>query len=124
MSILSAKRSDSSCGERGRSQESQEIYGLIAGIAAFTTWGLIPIYWKLLVKVPASEIIAHRFVWTSLFLVGLLAWQCRWREVKTVVRSRRATLYCLAAGMAVATNWFFFIYAVNIGGGIETSLGY
>jgi chloramphenicol-sensitive protein RarD len=104
--------------------QSHETSALIAGIAAFTTWGLIPIYWKLLVKVPASEIIAHRFVWTSLFLVGLLSWQYRWPEVKTVVRSRRATLYCLAAGMAVATNWFFFIYAVNIGRVIETSLGY
>lgn len=109
---------------RKHSGRSHETSALIAGIAAFTTWGLIPIYWKLLVKVPASEIIAHRFVWTSLFLVGLLSWQHRWPEVKAVVRSRRATLYCLAAGIAVATNWFFFIYAVNIGRVIETSLGY
>jgi len=109
---------------RQRSGQSHETSALIAGIAAFTTWGLIPVYWKLLVKVPASEIIAHRFVWTSLFLVGLLSWQHRWPEVKAVVRSRRATLYCLAAGIAVATNWFFFIYAVNIGRVIETSLGY
>jgi chloramphenicol-sensitive protein RarD len=106
------------------SGQSHETSALIAGIAAFTTWGLIPVYWKLLIKVPASEIIAHRFVWTSLFLVGLLSWQHRWPEVKAVVRSRRATLYCLAAGIAVATNWFFFIYAVNIGRVIETSLGY
>ena len=109
---------------RKHSGQSHETSALIAGIAAFTTWGLIPVYWKLLVKVPASEIIAHRFVWTSLFLVGLLSWQHRWPEVKAVVRSRRATLYCLAAGIAVATNWFFFIYAVNIGRVIETSLGY
>ena len=109
---------------RKDSGQSHETSALIAGIAAFTTWGLIPVYWKLLVKVPASEIIAHRFVWTSLFLVGLLSWQHRWPEVKAVVRSRRATLYCLAAGIAVATNWFFFIYAVNIGRVIETSLGY
>ena len=109
---------------REHSGQSHETSALIAGIAAFTTWGLIPVYWKLLVKVPASEIIAHRFVWTSLFLVGLLSWQHRWPEVKAVVRSRRATLYCLAAGIAVATNWFFFIYAVNIGRVIETSLGY
>ena len=109
---------------REHSGQSHETSALIAGIAAFTTWGLIPVYWKLLIKVPASEIIAHRFVWTSLFLVGLLSWQHRWPEVKAVVRSRRATLYCLAAGIAVATNWFFFIYAVNIGRVIETSLGY
>ncbi|MDQ2823823.1 MAG: EamA family transporter RarD [Verrucomicrobiota bacterium] len=104
--------------------KSHETSALIAGIAAFSTWGLIPVYWKLLNRVSAPEILAHRFVWTSLFLIGLLTWQGRWPEVKAVVRSRRATLFCLAAGLAVATNWFFFIFAVNIGRVIETSLGY
>src|SRR5436309_12697894 len=98
--------------------------GLIAGIAAFGLWGVIPVYWKLLKTVPATEILAHRFVWTSLFLIGLLSWQRRWPEVKVVVSSRRATLFCLAAGVAVATNWFFFIFAAVIGRVIETSLGY
>jgi chloramphenicol-sensitive protein RarD len=97
---------------------------LIAGIAAFTTWGLIPVYWKLLKDVRASEILAHRFVWTGLFLVAVLSWQNRWPEVKTVARSRRAAFYCLSSGSAIALNWFFFIYAVNIGRIIETSLGY
>jgi len=124
MSISPQDESVQTADLRKHSGQSHETSALIAGIAAFTTWGLIPVYWKLLIKVPASEIIAHRFVWTSLFLVGLLSWQHRWPEVKTVVRSRRATLYCLAAGVAVATNWFFFIYAVNIGRVIETSLGY
>jgi len=124
MSISPQDESVQTADLRKHSGQSHETSALIAGIAAFTTWGLIPVYWKLLVKVPASEIIAHRFVWTSLFLVGLLSWQHRWPEVKAVVRSRRATLYCLAAGIAVATNWFFFIYAVNIGRVIETSLGY
>jgi chloramphenicol-sensitive protein RarD len=104
--------------------KSRETSALIAGIAAFSTWGLIPVYWKLLKDVPASEILAHRFLWTSLFLIGLLSWQRRWPEVKEVVSSRRATLFCLGAGLSVATNWFFFIYAVNIGRVIETSLGY
>ena len=103
---------------------SHETSALIAGIAAFTTWGVIPIYWKLLTKVTASEILAHRFVWTSLFLIGLLTWQQRWSEVKSALSSRRATLYCLSSGLAVATNWLFFIWAVNIGRVIETSLGY
>jgi chloramphenicol-sensitive protein RarD len=109
---------------RKESGKSHETSALIAGIAAFGTWGLIPVYWKLLIKVPASEILAHRFVWTSLFLVGLLSWQHRWPEVRAVVSSRRATLYCLSSGLSIAINWFFFIYAVNIGRVIETSLGY
>ena len=97
---------------------------LIAGIAAFTTWGLIPVYWKLLRRIPASQILAHRFVWTSVFLIALLTWQRRWPEVKSTLQSRRTTLFCLSSGTAIALNWFFFIYAVNIGHVIETSLGY
>jgi chloramphenicol-sensitive protein RarD len=105
-------------------QRSRESSALIAGIAAFATWGLIPVYWKLLGRVSAPEILAHRFVWTSLFLLALLTWNRRWPEVKSAITSRRATLYCLSSGLAIAGNWLFFIYAVNIGRVIETSLGY
>jgi chloramphenicol-sensitive protein RarD len=104
--------------------DSHQTSALIAGIACFATWGLIPGYWKLLQAVSPPEILAHRFVWTSLFLIGLLSWQRRWPEVKAVINSRRAALFCLAAGVAVATNWFFFIFAVSIGRILETSLGY
>ena len=124
MSILSAKRSDSSCGERERSEESHETSGLIAAIAAFTTWGLIPIYWKLLAAVPATEILAHRFVWTTIFLLIVLSWQRRWPELIANVRSRRARIYCLTGGLAIASNWFLFIYAVNTDRVVESSLGY
>lgn len=98
--------------------------GFIAGIAAFGTWGLIPVYWKLLSNLPAIEILAHRFVWTTGFLVGLLSWQQRWPEVREAVRSRRALFCCLASGIAISVNWFCFIWAVNVGRVIETSLGY
>ena len=104
--------------------KSRETSALIAGVAAFMTWGLIPGYWKLLKTVSPPEILAHRFVWTSLFLIAVLSWQRRWPEVKDVIRSRRAALYCLAAGLAVAINWFFFIFAVLINRVLETSLGY
>jgi len=124
MSILSAKRSDSSCGERERSEKSHETSGLIAAIAAFTTWGLIPIYWKLLAAVPATEILAHRFVWTTIFLLIVLSWQRRWPELIANVRSPRARIYCLTGGLAIASNWFLFIYAVNTDRVVESSLGY
>jgi chloramphenicol-sensitive protein RarD len=103
---------------------SEERSGLIAGFAAFITWGLVPVYWKLLKAVPASEILAHRFVWTSVFLTLLLSWQRRWPEVREAARSRRAMLYCLTSGTFIAINWFVFIWAVNAGHIIETSLGY
>jgi len=52
---------------RKASNKSHETSALIAGIAAFTTWGLVPIYWKLLKAVPATEILAHRFVYRNGF---------------------------------------------------------
>src|SRR6266850_4700573 len=102
----------------------EERSALIAGFAAFATWGLIPVYWKLLKTVPAAEIIAHRFIWTTLFLVVLLTWQQRWPEVREATRSRRTLLYCIASGLAVSINWLVFIWAVNVGRVVETSLGY
>lgn len=97
---------------------------LIAGFAAFTVWGLVPVYWKMLKAVPAAEILAHRFVWTTIFLVAWLTWQRRWPEVRENIRSRRALVYCLTSGIAISINWLLFIWAVNVGRILETSLGY
>ena len=102
----------------------EERSALIAGFAAFGLWGLIPVYWKLLKSVPALEIIAHRFVWTTLFLIILLSWQRRWPEVRQAASSRTTLLYCIASGLAVSLNWLVFIWAVNINHVVETSLGY
>ena len=98
--------------------------GLVAGIAAFVTWGIVPVYWKLFGFIPAGEILAHRFVWTCVFMVLLLSWQARWSEVFANLRSRRTALFCAASGIAIAINWFVFIWAVNAGRVLETSLGY
>lgn len=102
----------------------EERSALIAGFAAFGTWGLIPIYWKLLKSVSAPEILAHRCVWTTFFLVLLLTWQGRWPELREAARSRRTLLYCFASGLALSINWLFFIWAVNVDRVVETSLGY
>ena len=98
--------------------------GLVAGIAAFVAWGLVPVYWKLLRYIPAGEILAHRFVWTCAFMVLLLSWQTRWPEVMANLRSRRTAFFCAASGVAISINWFTFIWAVNAGHVLETSLGY
>src|SRR5438094_8002530 len=109
---------------RSSSTDPQHISAFIAGVAAFATWGLVPIYWKLLREIPALEILAHRFVWTIVFLGVLLSWQRRWPEVIGNVRSRRSALFCFGSGVMVGLNWLLFIWAVNIGDVLETSLGY
>jgi len=97
---------------------------ILAGVCAFITWGLIPGYWKLMREVPATEILAHRYVWTFVFLAGLLMWQRRWGEVGANARSPRALGFCVLSGCTISINWFLFIWAVNVGRIIETSLGY
>src|SRR2546423_630386 len=109
---------------RSGESDPQHTSAFIAGVASFATWGLVPIYWKLLTKVPALEILAHRFIWTIVFLGILLRWQARWREVIGNLRSRRSALFCLGSGIMVGLNWLLFIWAVNIGHVLETSLGY
>src|SRR3989440_530498 len=104
--------------------DPQHTSAFIAAVASFATWGLVPIYWKLLTKVPALEILAHRFVWTIVFLGILLGWQKRWREVIGNLRSRHSALFCFGSGVMVGLNWLLFIWAVNIGHVLETSLGY
>ncbi len=105
-------------------RDDRSAAALVAGIAAFVTWGVVPIYWKLLRAVPATEILAHRFVWTIVFLAALLTWQHRWREVLGHFRAARPAFYCLASGIAIGSNWLLFIWAVNVGRVLETSLGY
>jgi chloramphenicol-sensitive protein RarD len=107
-----------------RNPKRHQVSAVLAGIAAFVTWGLIPGYWKLLKRIPAMEILAHRYVWTSAFLVLLLTWQRRWHEIRATTQSHRTVAYCLASGCVISINWFLFIWAVNKGRIIETSLGY
>jgi chloramphenicol-sensitive protein RarD len=103
-------------------QSGHSAEALLAGVAAFVTWGLVPVYWKLLVGIPAPDILAHRFVWTIVFLGALLTWQRRWPEVTAT--TARSALFCLGSGIMVGTNWLIFIWAVNVGHVLETSLGY
>jgi chloramphenicol-sensitive protein RarD len=107
-----------------RAHSPHEKTALIAAVATFATWGLVPAYWKLLGAIPSLEILGHRFFWTWVFMLVLLGWQGRWREVSGTLRSRRIVAFCIAGAFAIGTNWFFFIWAVNAGHVLETSLGY
>jgi chloramphenicol-sensitive protein RarD len=98
--------------------------GIAYAFAAYFAWGFFPAYWKLLSTVPALEIIAHRVVWSFLFVAGLLTVSRRWPEFLAVLRSRRTLGALLASTALISSNWFLFIWAVNSGHVTQASLGY
>ncbi|MBM7066879.1 EamA family transporter RarD [Actibacterium sp. 188UL27-1] len=98
------------------------VQGLLAMVGACLIWGLSPLYYKLLDHVPATEVLAHRTLWSGVFFAAVLLIQRRLREVPNLLR-HGAGLIVLAAVM-ISVNWFLFIWSVQVGRTIEASLGY
>jgi len=98
--------------------------GIWFATACYAIWGVFPLYFRLLAPVPAIDILAHRIIWSLGFLVILLTLRQEWRWLGLALRSRRTLgLYALA-GVVLAANWYTYIWAVNAGFVIESSLGY
>lgn len=98
--------------------------GLVNAIIAYIMWGVLPLYWKLFNDVPAGEILSHRVVWSFVFMGILVTIQRRWGDMKRIATSRSQLLSLAASGLLIAVNWLIFIWAVNNGHVVETSLGY
>lgn len=96
--------------------------GLAFGLAAYVMWGLFPIYWPWLEPGGALEILAHRVVWSLVFVVLLLV--VTRRGLRDLPRDRRGLGLLSVAAALIGVNWGVFIWAVNHGHVIESSLGY
>ena len=102
--------------------------GFWIGAAAYTIWGLFPIYWKQLESIPATQVIAHRIAWSFVVLLPVLA-VTTWRRARAAgsfggyAGSATVTIYAIAA-LLIGVNWFTYVWAVNHGFVVETSLGY
>jgi len=97
--------------------------GLLAAVACFGAWGLVPIYWKQIPYVSADEMVTHRVIWTLAFLAIVLGVRRSWPEVRAQW-SLRTLGWAALAGITVSFNWWLFLWAVNHGRIIDTSLGY
>ncbi len=98
--------------------------GIWYAVAAYVLWGLLPIYWKLLQVVPSLQILMHRMVWSLVFLLIILTFQRNWGWLNRLWSEKRTLgLYTLAA-FVLSLNWGIYIWAVNAGFIVETSLGY
>ncbi len=98
--------------------------GLGAGLFCFVFWGFAPIYFKLLQHVPALDIIAHRIIWAALTLLLFLAIRERRQLFQALKVSSKQLLVLFISGSLVISNWLVFVWAVNDGQILATSLGY
>jgi chloramphenicol-sensitive protein RarD len=98
--------------------------GVLSGLGAYSLWGLFPLYFPLLEPASGLEIVAHRVLWSLLFVGLLIVALRRWSHVRAAVTDRRTLLVLAGAAILITTNWLVFVYGVNSGHVVETSLGY
>ena len=98
--------------------------GTLAALAAYTLWGILPIYWKPVERAPAAEILSHRAVWALVVVVILLSVQRQWGWVGRIARKPAILLPFVATTLLLAVNWLIYLWANNNGHIVEVSLGY
>ena len=98
--------------------------GIIYAASAYVLWGLLPLYWKALQDVPAGQILAHRIAWSLVFVGLILTARHNWGWLRGAVRQPRIVLTFVLSGILLGINWFTYIWSVNAGFIVETSLGY
>jgi chloramphenicol-sensitive protein RarD len=96
---------------------------LMAG-GSFLLWGLLPLYWKQLQAVPATELLCHRMVWSLFFLLAMLAAQGTLRGLAAALAMPRLAALNILASLLLAANLFIYVWGVNHDRVIEISLGY
>ncbi|MGM0559981.1 MAG: EamA family transporter RarD [Pseudomonadota bacterium] len=107
-----------------QNERKQATVGVLYGLAAFSFWGLGPIYFKAVGHVGTLEVMAHRVVWCVLLLALLVTLVRSWPRILSALHDRRTLLLLAASTILITINWTTFIYGVNAGRVLETSLGY
>jgi chloramphenicol-sensitive protein RarD len=107
-----------------RPRLSEAATGVLLGAGAYLTWGFLPIYMKAVGAVTAPEILANRILWSLLLLAAMIAVTRRWAPVAALLRAPRTLAVLALTGTLLAGNWLTYIWAVNAGFVLQTSLGY
>ncbi|MDU0355023.1 EamA family transporter RarD [Paraglaciecola aquimarina] len=98
--------------------------GILLAIAAYTMWGVAPIYFKLLHGVPAAEILMHRVIWSVIVLFGLILLTKQSSHVMRALQDTNILKILSVTGFLLAANWYVFIWAINNDHLLDASLGY
>ena len=98
--------------------------GLLLGLGAYTLWGVMPLYFKAVKHIEATEIVAHRILWSLVFLAALVTLWRRWAALRTAISTPKIALTLALTALLISVNWLVYIYAVVSGHVLEGSLGY
>lgn len=98
--------------------------GILLAMAAYTMWGIAPIYFKSISEVSPLEILSHRVIWSVFLLAGLLHLGRRWHAVRDAFKTKKTMVYLCTTALLVGVNWLLFIWAVNTNRMLDASLGY
>lgn len=98
--------------------------GITYALFAYVFWGLHPIYWKLLKHVPSVEIVSHRVLWSFIFFAVIIFFRKEWKGLIKKIKSSKKKWIFFVPALLIGSNWTMYIWAVNAGFIIETSLGY
>lgn len=98
--------------------------GILNGLGAYALWGFFPIYWKFLQNVPALQVIGHRIGWSFLFLLLILLVTRQWNSFRASALTPKILAIYSVAAVLLSVNWLVYVWGVNAGFIVETSLGY
>lgn len=98
--------------------------GLLSTLACYILWGLLPLYWHLLEDLDSIFILCNRIIWSAVFTITILLITKKFSEVKTVFRDKKKMRFMIPAAVSITINWGVYIWAVNSGHILDSSIGY
>lgn len=98
--------------------------GLLSTLACYILWGLLPLYWHILEDLDSVFILCNRIVWSAVFTIAILLITKKFSEVKAVFRDKKKMRFMIPAAITITINWGVYIWAVNAGHLLDSSLGY
>lgn len=103
-------------------QESSK--GTLAAITAFSVWGVLPMFWKLMEGLPITQVTAHRVIWTFAILIPVILFRKSWAKTWTSFRHLKTVITHAVAALTLASNWMIYVWATHNDRIIEGALGY
>ncbi|RLA04039.1 MAG: EamA family transporter RarD [Gammaproteobacteria bacterium] len=105
-------------------KHDEQTKGILLAIAAFTWWGLGPLYFKLLSDVDVIEIMAHRITWSMIFLIVTIWLLNKPFRLVEILKTPSLLIGLTASGILISVNWLIYVWAISENQVLATALGY